>query len=150
MRGERVNVGIVAIGPNGLDVRFTEIRKLMHLTGHRWEDIAAAYQAMLVKAGVGDLDRLYRPEQNHPELIRGRQLTDSEVFSLSKPGDIRADTPEAYDAAIRKALSVFVDRPTLSRREKQQKINSEISAMLKQVGVLASKGQTIDDGKVIP
>lgn len=74
----------------------------------------------------------------------------SEVFILGKPGDIRARTDEEYEAAVKRILSTFVDKPSLSRREKQQKINTEIAAMLRQVGVLGERGQGLDDGKVVP
>lgn len=144
MRGERVNVGVVALGPSGLDVRLPEIRKLLHLTGHKWEEIASAYRLMLSKSEIADLEELHKPSPS------SRNFTASEVFALGKPGEIRANTAEEYEATLRKVLGVFVDKPTLTRKEKQQKINTEIAAMLKKGGVLADKGQTIDDRKVIP
>tara|TARA_R110002074_G_scaffold2631_8_gene15048 strand:- start:1878 stop:2621 length:744 start_codon:yes stop_codon:yes gene_type:complete len=141
MRGERVNVGAVVYGPNGADVRMPEVRKLRHLTGHEWEGISEAYSRMLVKSASASA---------RIESLLTEQMPRSEIFMIGKLGELVAETPEQYEAAIKKILGFFVDKPTLSRKEKQQKINSEISAMLKDVGVLAHKGQTIDDGKVIP
>lgn len=138
IRGERVNVGLVVFGPNGLDVRLPEIRKLMHLTGHKWDDIASAYHAVLSKSSLPDLDSL-----------REKNAIRSDVFSLSSAGEIRASKYDEYEASVAKILNIYVDKPALTRKEKQQKINSEITAMLRKVGALADKGQTINDGKVI-
>lgn len=140
MRGERVNVGVVAIGPNGLDIRLPEVRKLRHLTGHHWESIADAFARALAKSSHGAFDLTTLGEKSQ---VR------SEVFLLGKPGDLVADTPEEYESAVKKILDFFVNKPSLSRKERQQKINGEISAMLRSVGVLAQRGETIDDGKVI-
>lgn len=74
----------------------------------------------------------------------------SEVFQLGRPGDLVANTDEEYEIAVKKILNFFVDKPALSRREKQQKINSEISVMLKRGGLLGDKNNKIEDGKVIP
>lgn len=144
MRGERVNVGVVAMGPDGLDVRLSEVRKLVLLTGHRWDEIAEAYREALTKTDAIDLETLYGRETSSSSPMQ------SEVFLLGKPGDIRAQNSEEYEIAIRKILSTFVDKPVLTRKEKQQKINTEISAMLRKVGVLGERGQGLEDGKVIP
>jgi hypothetical protein len=144
MRGERVNVGVIALGPQGIDIRMPEVRKLTHLTGHKWEEIAAAYKSMLSEQSAADIF----PSEDGDRNVKFP--AQSEVFLLGKAGDVRARTGEEFDVAIRKILSLFVEKPTLSRTEKQQKINTEISAMLRQVGVLGERGQTLDDGKVIP
>ncbi|RUW92548.1 hypothetical protein [Mesorhizobium sp. M7A.F.Ca.US.010.02.1.1] len=138
IRGERVNVGLVVFGPNGLDVRLPEVRKLMHLTGHKWDDIATAYYTVLSKSSLHHLDEL-----------REKSAVRSDVFSMSSAGEIRAAGLDEYEANVAKILNIYVDKPALTRKEKQQKINSEITAMLRKVGVLADKGQTINDGKVI-
>ncbi|MGO8243468.1 hypothetical protein [Rhizobium johnstonii] len=142
MRGERVNVGVAIATPDGLDVRLTELRKLLHVTGHKWDEIAEAYREALTKSNASLLltDR---------ESIK-RDPMQSEVFVLGRPGEIHARSREEYEKAVRKILSTFVEKPSLSRKEKQQKINTEISAMLRQVGVLGERGQGLDEGKVIP
>ncbi|MEX0404060.1 hypothetical protein ABGN05_00110 [Aquibium sp. LZ166] len=144
MRSERVNVGVVVIGPDGLDVRLTEVRKLLHLTGHRWDEIAQAYRDALSTIEIADLEAQFARHGS------ARGTMQSEVFVLGKPGEIRARSPEEYETAVRRILSTFVDKPQLSRREKQQKINTEISQMLRQVGVLGERGQRLDEGKVVP
>lgn len=137
-------MGVVAVGPDGLDVRLTEVRKLMHLTGHKWDEIAQAYSEALAKIETSDLETLYNREGS------SRSPMQSEVFLLGRPGDIRASNSQEFETAIQKILSTFVDKPALTRKEKQQKINSEISAMLRKVGVLGERGQGLEDGKVIP
>lgn len=144
MRGEGVNVGIVVHGPKGLDVRMPEVRKLAHLTGHRWEKIAEAYRHGLTKS----LDHVVDILQDVSD--RPIQPIQSEVFILGRPGAIRAHSVEEYESAVKRILATFVDKPMLSRAERQQRINTEITAMLRQVGVLAQRGQRLEDGKVIP
>lgn len=136
LRAEKVNVGVVVFGPNGPDVRMPEIRKLNHLTGHGWEDISLAYKSAF-SGSATDTE------------ARETELVQSEIFSLSAPGDLLARTPEEYESAVRKVLSLFVDKPALTRGERQQKINSEISSMIRQQGFLGEKTDTIDGGKVI-
>jgi hypothetical protein len=140
IRGERVNVGIVISGPNGMDVRLPEMRKLLHLTGHKWDDVANVYSRMLQTEGGrgGSFDSAFSSFSAY-----------SEIFQLGKPGDLVANTNDEYEDAVKKILNFFVDRPSLSRREKQQRINSEISAMLKRGGLLSDKTHGIEDGKVV-
>ena len=139
-----MNVGVAVVGPDGLDVRLTEVRKLLHLTGHRWDEIAQAYRDALAKIELADLEAHFGREGS------SRSPMQSEVFVLGKPGDIRARSPEEYETAIRRILATFVDKPQLTRKEKQHKINTEISQMLRQVGVLGERGQGLEDGKVVP
>ncbi|WP_430439142.1 hypothetical protein [Shinella sp.] len=138
-----MNIGVAVSGPRGLDVRLTEVRKLFPLTGHKWDEIAAAYRDALESSINIGFDPI-------SDQTMSRHPMQSEVFILGKPGDIRARTDEEYEAAVKRILSTFVDKPSLSRREKQQKINTEIAAMLRQVGVLGERGQGLDDGKVVP
>jgi len=141
LRGERVNVGVVVFGPSGVDVRMPEVRKLMHLTGHRWEEIAQAYHDALKKSNLVTLEK---------HLAEGFDLMPSEVFFLGRPGEIQARSPEEYERAVQKILATFVEKPRLTRKEKQLKINTEISQMLRRVGVLGERGQGLDAGKVVP
>jgi hypothetical protein len=134
MRDEQVNVGIVIYAPSGPDVRLPELRKLTHLTGHKWTGVADAYVSAITKSSKSSISP---------------SSTEVGVFGLGKVGQFLAETPEQYEAAIKKILTYFVDKPSLSRAEKQLKINSEISKVLKLKGVLGSAGQSIDDGMVI-
>lgn len=141
-RDERVNVGIVVATSAGIDVRAPELRKLRILTGHHWEEVVGAYDERL----------------NH-EWRQCRTLTGlaerigaiSEIFSLSRPGTlvVNSDKPEEYESRLSAILRAYVDRPKLSRGERQRRINYEIARSLKNAGVLYQKGQTIDDHKVV-
>jgi hypothetical protein len=138
-RGERVNVGVVVATPNGLDVRVPELRKLRGLTGHGWDSVVDAYTRQLGEAWEvhGDLAGL-------SETPGGM----SQVFALGAPGTLLA-SDTAYEERIQSILRFLVVRPVLSRREKQERINTEVARVLKQAGVLGGKGQTIDDHKVV-
>jgi hypothetical protein len=83
MRGERVNVGVIVRGPDGVDVRLPEIRKLSPLTGHHWDDVAAAFSKMIAETGEGE----------------GSSIG-SEVFAIGKPGDLTAANSQEYEAAV--------------------------------------------------
>lgn len=137
MRGERVNVGIIVDGPSGPDIRMPEVRKLRHLTGHRWDDVAEAFAGSRLRSGGHDIFN---------SSIAGA----SEVFISAAPGTLRANTPEEYEKAVATMLRLYVEKPSLTKNEKQQKINSEISAVLRNRGVLGRRGDDIDEGKVIP
>jgi hypothetical protein len=138
-RGERVNVGVVVVTPNGLDVRLPEVRKLRALSGHGWEAVAEAYRQQLVEVwdGRGGLTALSE------EL--GAM---SQVFALARAGTLRAAVGN-YEERLKNLLDHLVVRPVLTRGEKQEKINSEISKVLKKAGVLGRKGDTFDDYKVM-
>ncbi len=138
-RDERVNVGIVVATPEGIDLRAPELRKLRILTGHEWSDITAAYDERL--------NEEWRQCQDLPQL-RERLGAISEIFTLSRMGSLVAK-PEEYEESVAAMLKAYVDRPKLSRRERQQKINAEIARTLRNAGILQRKGDTIDDHKVV-
>lgn len=139
VRGERVNVGLVIATPDGIDLRVPELRKLHMLTGHEWKEIADAYH-----------ERLDAEWRRCADLVELRESlgASSEIFSLSEMGSI-AGRPEEYEDGIKAILGRYVDRPKLSRRERQQRINYEIARTLRNAGILSLKGQTIEDHKVV-
>jgi hypothetical protein len=142
MRGEKVNVGLAVFLPDRIDLRMPEVRKLRALTGHSWNEIGQSY--------INHLTRSFDANASPDEMIRGIGFT-SETFSFSEPGEIAVPSdPTAYEARIQKVMEAYVIRPKLSKAEKQLRINTEISKFLKARKVLAKKGQTIDDHRVIP
>jgi len=138
-RGERVNIGVVVATPGGLDVRLPELRKLQALTGHHWVSVVNTYEQQIRTAWgeCGDLARLWETPTGF-----------SQVFSLGRVGTLVASVDD-YEKRVRSILTMLVDKPTLTRREKTEKINSEIAKMLKGAGLLAGRGQTIDDNRVV-
>lgn len=140
-RGETVNVGIVISTATGLDVRLPELRKLLPLTGHQWAEVAAAYEQHLEKAEVNAVDL---------DVFQSSLNAYSDVFSMSRTGSLSFDGVMDYEAQVQSILDHYVTRPTLTRSQRQQKINSEITRMLKKAGVLGGRGATIEDHVVIP
>lgn len=139
VRAERVNVGLVVATPDGIDLRVPELRKLQLLTGHAWTEIAAVYHERL-NAEWKQCKTL--------EELRDSLGAASQIFSMSEMGSL--DTkPEEYEDGVNAILRKYVDRPKLSRRERQQRINYEIARALRNAGVLQQKGQTIEDHKVV-
>jgi hypothetical protein len=139
-RDERVNVGIVVATPKGLDIRHPELRKLRDLTGHNWDSIAGAY--------FKQLDGIWK-EQNDLARLADTPSGMSEVFALGDVRTLRANESD-YEDRIKSILSTLVDRPVLSRKEKQERINTEIAKVLKRAGVLGEKGDAIETQRVIP
>ena len=139
-RGERVNVGIVVFLEDRLDVRMPELRKLTMLTGHKWDEIAEAYATQLTKG----FDR----NRSAQELLSGISFV-SQIFEASEVGTLTVHSDAEDQDRVNSILQHLVKKPSLTKADKQQKINSEISKMLKRAEVLATKGQTIDDHKVV-
>jgi hypothetical protein len=140
-RGERVNIGLAVAEPGGtLDIRLPEARKLRHLTGHHWEQVADAYA-----------DQLKAAWRETPDIERlgGTPSSMSEVFSLGAPGSLRVREGD-YEERVRSILRAMVERPLLSRAEKQERINTEIAHVLKDRGVLGQKDEDLDSARVIP
>jgi hypothetical protein len=140
LRGERVNVGI-AIDRDAaqVDIRMPELRKLRPLTGHAWDEVGKAYSEHLQAAGGS----LFDLKRDAVEIV-------SEVFVLGSTGTFVASTPDEYESRIQSILAHLVNKPRLSRRERQEKINSEIAKVLKNAGVFGRQGDSIDGGRVVP
>lgn len=137
LRGEIVNVGVVADTPNGVRVHLPELRKLNSLTGHGWGEIATLYERRIIEmasdGGIGQL-----AGAKHPL---------SDVFTLSALGTITAK-PEDLERQLQHVIKAYVARPKLSKTEKQDKINAELKKFFRSKELLASRGDPIEDHKV--
>jgi hypothetical protein len=78
--------------------------------------------------------------------LRGDTGAKSEVFVLGETGT----SVEDYESRIKSILRHFVLRPRLSKSEKVEKINSEISRVLKNAGIFGHQGDPLNDGRVVP
>jgi hypothetical protein len=139
-RGERVNVGVLVFLNDRVDFRVPELRKLKMLAGHGWDEIASAYGAQVATE--------FAREKNPDQLIKNIS-TMSKIFMPSDLGSAIVNTTDEYEDRVNSILNTLVVRPSLTKGEKQARINSEISKMLTAQQVLATKGQTIDDHKVV-
>jgi hypothetical protein len=139
-RGETVNVGLVVFASGKLDIRLPELRKLKHLSGHAWDGVADTYATHLgtVSAKYSDLDHFISSFDSV-----------SEVFLFSPTGTFVSETNDQYEDRIKGILNHFVSKPALSRKEKQQKINAEISKLLKSRGMFSRDTDDINNHKVI-
>jgi len=139
-RGERVNVGIVVFLPDRLDIRLPESRKMQALTGHAWEEITQAYAEQITRA--------FKENVEPAEFVQSMDFV-SGVFVPSELGTFIVTADDDYEKRVRSILDTLVNRPELSKRQRQQRINSEISKVLRKAEILATKDETIDDHKVI-
>ena len=137
LRGETVNVGVVAETPGGVSVRFSEMRKLRALTGHGWDEIATVYEQRIVE--IASANGLAGLVEMRPPV--------SEIFKISALGTIQAK-PEDFERQLQQVLKAYVSRPKLSRAEKQDKINTELKKFFRSKEILAKPGDDMGDRKV--
>jgi hypothetical protein len=139
-RGERVNIGLIVFLPERLDVRVPEVRKLRALTGETWNDVIQTY--------VDQISRSFRPDANPTNMLKSIEFYSS-ALSPSRTGTLKIDHSSEYEERVKSILDNLVIRPTVRKSEKQERINTEIAKTLRKAEVLAKKGQTIDDNKVV-
>ena len=139
-RGEIVNVGMAVFLDGKVDIHLPELRKISALTGHLWDGAKEAYEIAVNKcvdasAAVG------------AKIDVMRDLSDT--FRVSDPGVLTIDDSSQYDERVESILKSLVAKPSPKKEEGQDKINSEIARILKMADVLAARGQTINDNKVV-
>jgi hypothetical protein len=139
-RGERVNVGVVVLKPDGLDIQVHETRKIRALTGASWDSYIAAFEGVLRSADDPDLDRGARLKRL--ELVQNQ-------FVMSRAGWFEAADAKAYDVALKGIVRNLIARPKSKRTKEEQTVVAEISAVLKTADVLATKEEPLESGKVV-
>jgi hypothetical protein len=139
-RGERVNVGVVVLKPDGLDIEVHESRKLRALTGESWGAYITAFESLL-----RDTDR---PDLALDERVGRFRLIENQ-FVTSKPGWFEAADAPAYDAMLRQIVKNLISRPTRKRTKEEQTVVAEITSALRTAEVLAAKEEPLESGKVV-
>jgi hypothetical protein len=139
-RGERVNVGLVVLRPDGLDIQVHESRKLRALTGESWDSYIASFESVLRDAD--------RPELSPDERLARFSLVQNQ-FVTSRPGRFEAADAKAYDAMLKSIVRNLIARPKRKRTKEEHTIIAEISAELRAAEVLASKEEPLESGKVV-
>jgi hypothetical protein len=135
-RGELVNIGVLCEGLESLIIQAPELRKLKLLTGHDWGEVLDRYSSFLQSVyKAGD-----------PGWIKLAQMSD--VFKVEKFGEIRCESKNVQQH-VEEILKTFVCRPTLSRKEKRARINTEMAKIFKAGGLLGDPDQGIDSGRVV-
>ena len=139
-RGERVNVGLIVLKPDGLDIQVHESRKLRALTGESWDAYIGDFESLLRDAD--------RPNLSSEERLARFALVQNQ-FVTSKPGWFEAPDAKAYDAMLKSIVGNLIARPKPKRTKEEQTVVAEISAALRTADVLGSKDELLESGKVI-
>jgi hypothetical protein len=138
-RGERVNIGIVVFGPEGLDVRVCESRKLSALTGRSWDGDIKAFGEIIGKLDDPNLES----EQRRESL-----LSVQDQLTVSASGWFEARNIKQYDKAVRDLLNTLVKRPKRQKHIDGPSVVSEISSVLRTAKLLATPKDRLDSGLV--
>lgn len=139
-RGERVNIGLVVFLVAGLDVRICETRKLTALTARSWDADIKTFGEVLQEIDDPELEAKPRNE-----LLRSVQDT----LVLSQNGWFEAKNENEYESVVRDIMRTLVSRPKRQRRREAATVVSEISSVLRQADLLASKDDNLDSGLVV-
>jgi hypothetical protein len=141
-RGERVNVGIAIFVNGDMDIRFSGVAKLTAISGGEWSSY------------VSDLrDRMksiFVPNEEPTQFV-SRYAALEQWIQFSDVSWFSANTTEEYENRIDQIIAAFIRRPREERAEKLRstKINTEIAAVFRRAKVLATKGETIEDHKIV-
>lgn len=139
-RGERVNVGIVVFLPDRIDVRFPEIRKARAIASGNWAQYALDVTARLNTAVSG---------ANAPEHALEKFSISEPLIQCSSLGKFSIEKPEQYEMRVKEILSSLVANQRDRPKTRTTRINTEIANAFKAIKVLAKKGDSLDQHKVI-
>lgn len=139
-RGERVNIGLMIFGPDGIDLRISETRKLAALAAGSWDaDIDAFASA------IRSLDDPSLPAQERMDRVT---LLENQFVSTGRGWfEIRRATE--YEKVVGEIVDGLVTRRKAPRSRDGSTVVAEISAELRGAEILASRDDELQSGKVI-
>ena len=139
-RGERVNIGIVVYGPEGVDLRVSETRKLAALSAGSWDSEIDAYAY-----AVQTLDDPSLPAKDRMDQIT---LIENRLSSSSR-GWFELRQGENYEKVVGEIVASLVTRHRTSRGRDGSTVVAEISAELRGAEILAGRDDELHSGKVV-
>ena len=139
-RGECVNIGVIVFLPDRIDVRVSETRKTVVLTGKSWDSYVQDYAELLIASDNPDFDDVERVG-----LLRSIQ----NEITMSDLGWFEARGTRQYEKSINDILKALVVRPKVPRGSAAAKINSEISNHFRSAKIMAGADDDLASGKVI-
>lgn len=138
-RGERVNIGLVVLGEDGLDIQVCESRKIRALTGKSWDAFIDQFSQSLRSVDDPSLNSEGRLERL--KIVQGQ-------LSLAKAGWFHT-TGADYDVVTKEIMRALVKRPREKLVREGSTVVSAISAELKSAAILAGRDESIGSGKVV-
>ena len=139
-RGERVNIGIVVYGPDGVDLRVSETRKLAALSAGSWDSEIDAFTSAVETLDDPSLPPNERMDQ--AMLIENR-------LSSSNRGWFELRKGESYEKVVGEIVASLVTRHRSSRGRDGSSVVAEISAELRGAEILAGRDDQLHSGKVM-
>ncbi|GAA0671681.1 hypothetical protein FHT00_001856 [Sphingomonas insulae] len=139
-RGERVNIGLMIFGPDGVELRISETRKLAVLAAGSWDaDIDAFASAV---------EALDDPSLEARERMDRVSLVENQFTSTSR-GWFEARKPAEYEKMVGEIVDTLVARRRAPRSRDGSTVVAEISAELRGAEILAGRDDELRSGKVI-
>jgi hypothetical protein len=139
-RGERVNIGLLAIRPDGLEIQIHDTRKIRSLTGASWDDFISSFSKMIKAID----DPLLTTEQR----IKNIEAVQGGIV-LSGAGWFTALTEDEFKRQMKEIADEIVIRPRRTRRGDDPSVVAEIASVLRSAEILASRDETLESGKVV-
>lgn len=139
-RGERVNIGLMILRPDGIDLRISETRKLLALAAGSWDAEIAAFGIAVRALDDPQLDA--RPRLDRLTLLENQ-------FSTSGRGWFELKQADDYERVVAEIMDGLVTRRRAARSRDGSTVVAEISAALRGADVLGGRDEGLDSGKVV-
>lgn len=148
IRNERINIGIVIFGDDGIDVRVSKrLERVRSLSGA--VDIEQIRQSVL---GLRDIDAHARSIGEISEDERLESFSSFSSFDFSSMGTFDAQSSFDYENAIASLLQKLVEpepAPARAAKARSSRLLSTLKKALRQERILARKDETIDSHRVV-
>lgn len=140
-RGERVNVGIVVFRPDRIDVRFKQATyKLRAITGENWDT--------RIENATSCFEGLYDNTVPPSEVLAQMGILEP-LLKPSQLGWLSVTSDDEYEIRVDEILKSLVALPRKERAESKSRINTEMAREFKQLHMLASRNETLEDKKIV-
>ncbi len=139
-RGERVNIGLMIFGPEGVDLRISETRKLAVLAAGSWDADIDAFASAIRKLDDPQLDA--RERMDRVALVENQFTSTSRGwFEVRRQGE--------YEKVVGEIVDSLITRRKAPRTRDGSTVVAEISAELRGAEILASRDEELQSGKVL-
>jgi len=148
VRNERLNIGIVVFGEDGVDVRISRrLERVRSLSAA--VDVEQLRHAIL---GLRDIDAHSRAIGSTSETERLENFSSFSSFSFSPMGSFDCPNALGYEDAIANLLQKLVEpepAPARAAKQRNSRLLSTLKKALRQERILARRDETIDSHRVV-
>lgn len=148
IRNERINIGIVVFGDNGIDVRVSKrLERVRSLSAA--VDVEQIRQSVM---GLRELDEHIRNTGAVSEEERLEGFSSFSGFNFSSMGAFDAPSSFEYENAIASLLQKLVEpepAPLRTAKNRSSRLLSTLKKTLRQERILARKDESIDSHRIV-